>query len=95
MPSNDKPDQVDHQSSTKREASANADRVGLAMELPVTFVGAVAVGGFIGYYLDKWLHTAPWLLVVFGCLGFTAGILEIARRFAPKDPGGDDGSHSS
>jgi ATP synthase protein I len=55
----------------------------LATELPFTLVGAVVVGGLIGYYLDKWLHTTPWMLVVFGGFGFVAGILEIARRFGP------------
>lgn len=57
----------------------------LGLELPFTFVGTVALGGFIGYFLDKWLHTGPWLMVVFGCFGFAAGILEIARRLRPKD----------
>jgi ATP synthase protein I len=57
----------------------------LGLELPFTFVGAVALGGFIGYFLDKWLHTGPWLMTVFGCFGFAAGILEIARRLRPKD----------
>ncbi|HZV90283.1 MAG TPA: AtpZ/AtpI family protein [Candidatus Binatus sp.] len=57
----------------------------LGLELPFTFAGAVALGGFIGYFLDKWLHTGPWLMAVFGCFGFAAGILEIARRFRPKD----------
>jgi F0F1-type ATP synthase assembly protein I len=57
----------------------------LGLELPFTFAGAVALGGFIGYFLDKWLHTGPWLMTVFGCFGFAAGILEIARRFRPKD----------
>lgn len=55
------------------------------MELPFTFVAAVAVGGLIGYFLDQWLHTGPWLMVVFGGLGFAGGILEIMRRFRPKD----------
>jgi F0F1-type ATP synthase assembly protein I len=55
------------------------------MELPFTFVGAVTAGGLIGYFLDKWLHTSPWLMIVLGCFGFVGGILEIARRFAPKD----------
>jgi F0F1-type ATP synthase assembly protein I len=57
----------------------------LGLELPFTFAGAVALGGFIGYFLDKWLHTGPWLLTLFGCFGFAAGILEIARRFRPRD----------
>jgi ATP synthase protein I len=55
------------------------------MELPFTFVGAIALGGFIGYFLDKWLHTGPWLMTVFGCFGFAAGILEISRRMRPKN----------
>jgi F0F1-type ATP synthase assembly protein I len=55
------------------------------MELPFTFVGAVTAGGLLGYFLDKWLHTSPWLMIVLGCFGFVGGILEIARRFAPKD----------
>lgn len=56
----------------------------MAMELPFTFAAAVALGGFVGYYLDKWLHTAPWLLILFGAFGFVAGIVEIARRFRPR-----------
>jgi F0F1-type ATP synthase assembly protein I len=55
----------------------------LAFELPFTFVGAVAVGGLIGFYLDKWLHSGPWLMIVFGTFGFVAGIVEIARRLGP------------
>jgi ATP synthase protein I len=67
----------------------------MAMEVPFTFVGAVAVGGLIGYFLDKWLHTGPWLMIVFGCFGFTGGILEIARRFGPRDSGSNDGKRAS
>lgn len=40
----------------------------------IEFVGAVLVGAFIGYLLDKWLHTAPWLMIVLLCLGFAAGL---------------------
>ena len=56
----------------------------IAMELPFTLVGAVALGGLLGYFLDKWLHTAPWLLVAFGGLGFVAGIREVIRRIPAK-----------
>ena len=56
----------------------------LAMELPFTIVGAVVVGGFFGYLLDKWLHTAPWLMVILGGFGFAGGVSEIIRRFRPK-----------
>ncbi|HVO58475.1 MAG TPA: AtpZ/AtpI family protein [Dongiaceae bacterium] len=55
----------------------------LAMELPFTLVGAVVFGGLLGYFLDRWLHTAPWLMLVLGGLGFAGGVREVLRRL-PK-----------
>ena len=59
-------------------------KAGLAMELPFTLVGAVVVGGAIGYFLDKWLHTAPWMLIVLGGIGFAGGVSEVIRRLRPQ-----------
>ena len=56
----------------------------IAMELPFTLVGAVVFGGLLGYFLDKWLHTTPWLLVIFGGLGFVAGVREVIRRLPAR-----------
>ena len=56
----------------------------LAMELPFTLVGAVVCGGLLGYFVDKWLHTGPWLMMVLGGLGFVAGIREVIRRLPAK-----------
>jgi F0F1-type ATP synthase assembly protein I len=56
----------------------------MALELPVVFVGAVLLGGALGYFLDKALHTGPWLMFVFGGLGFYGGIREVIRRTATK-----------
>jgi ATP synthase protein I len=70
-------------------------QLGLAVDLPLTFGAAVFLGGLLGYYLDKWLHTGPWLMVVFGSFGFVGGIVEIARRLGPKDSGGNDVNRSS
>ncbi len=60
----------------------------MAMELPFILVGAVVVGGGIGWALDRWLATQPYLMIVFGALGFFAGIRDVLRRAAPK--GNDD-----
>ena len=73
-----------------RKAPTISTQLGAAMELPFSFVGAICMGGLIGYFLDKWLHTGPWLMVVFGCFGFVGGILEIVRRFNPKGSAGND-----
>jgi ATP synthase protein I len=57
---------------------------GLAMELPFTIVGSILLGGFLGYLLDRWLHTSPWFLIAGGGFGFAAVVIEIARRFRPR-----------
>ena len=61
-----------------------AKQSALAMELPITIVGAILLAGFVGYLLDRWLHTSPWLLIVGGALGFAASLLDIARRYRPR-----------
>lgn len=57
----------------------------MATELPFILVGGVVIGGGIGYFLDEKLHTAPWLLLALGLLGFGAGMREILRRLRPRD----------
>jgi ATP synthase protein I len=52
---------------------ASYSTVGLEMGL------SVAVGAIIGYYLDKWLHTGPWLLIVFLIFGAIAGFRSLYR----------------
>ena len=88
MPSDNKPDDSESLKSQKTRQSSAQAQLATAMELPFTFVAAVAVGGLIGYFLDQWLHSGPWLMIVFGSFGFAGGILEIMRRFRPKDSSG-------
>jgi ATP synthase protein I len=48
------------------------------------FSGAVIGGLIVGYYLDEWLGTAPWLLLVgtFGGLATAViRILALTKRF--------------
>ncbi len=40
---------------------------------------SIAVGLFIGYFLDRWLGTAPWLLLSFTVLGIVSGLLSLFR----------------
>jgi F0F1-type ATP synthase assembly protein I len=94
MPLDHKPQQTGTETKGSRRVAPISTQLGAAMELPFSFVGAVFMGGLIGFFLDKWLHTGPWLMVVFGCFGFVGGILEIVRRFNPKGSGKDDGRAS-
>jgi ATP synthase protein I len=40
---------------------------------------SVAVGAIGGYYLDKWLKTEPWLLIIFLIFGAIAGYRSLYR----------------
>jgi len=40
---------------------------------------SVLIGLGIGYYLDKWLGTAPWLMILWLGFGFAAGVRSLLR----------------
>ena len=40
---------------------------------------SVLIGLAIGYYLDKWLGTGPWLMVLWIGIGFAAGVRSLYR----------------
>jgi F0F1-type ATP synthase assembly protein I len=65
---------------TEKNVEAAASGSALAMELPFTMVGAIAVGAAIGFFADRWLHTGHILTIVLGALGFAAGVREVLRR---------------
>lgn len=53
--------------------------LGMAFRVSVEILSAVGVGVAIGWLLDRWLGTRPWLLLVFVVLGGAAGILNVYR----------------
>jgi ATP synthase protein I len=62
--------------------SARDDRgagLGLALRMGAELVAGVFVGVGIGWLLDGWLGTRPWLTVVFLFLGFAAGLVSMVR----------------
>jgi F0F1-type ATP synthase assembly protein I len=62
------------------KAKKYAGNVALAMELPFTVVGAVVLGGLLGFFLDHWLHTKVVFTLLLGGVGFAAGLKEVLRR---------------
>lgn len=67
------------------KAKKYSSQTALAMELPFTIVGAVLLGGLLGYFLDHWLHTKLIFTLVLGGLGFAGGLKEVLRRLAQSD----------
>jgi len=53
--------------------------IGFAFRVGIELVSALAVGVGIGWLLDRWLGTRPWLMVVFFFLGAAAGVLNVWR----------------
>ena len=45
----------------------------------ISLVAATAIGLLIGYGLDWWLNTRPWLTMVFALFGIAAGFLNLFR----------------
>lgn len=74
-----------------REGSGAA--MALAMRAGGEFVAGIIVGGFIGWLLDAWLGTKPWLMIAFFFLGVTAGIVNVIRAASP--PRGRDSAAQS
>ncbi len=62
--------------------------MGSAFKLGTELVAAVAVGTIIGFILDSWFDTKPWLIVIFFFLGAAAGMLNVirtAKKMQKKD----------
>ncbi|NCO53018.1 MAG: AtpZ/AtpI family protein [Deltaproteobacteria bacterium] len=43
----------------------------------ISMVAATFIGLAMGYYLDRWLETGPWLTLVFLLLGIVSGFRNI------------------
>lgn len=80
MPSDNKPENSESPSLVKEKVKEVSNQATIAMELPFVLVSAVVVGGLLGYFLDRWLHTKPVFLLILGGIGFYAGVRDVLRR---------------
>jgi ATP synthase protein I len=68
-------------------AMSGGPAMGVGLRLGVEFVGALAVGGGLGWLAGRWLGSAPVGLLVGLLLGFAAGLLSVRRAMnAAYDP---------
>ncbi|HZJ12564.1 MAG TPA: AtpZ/AtpI family protein [Methyloceanibacter sp.] len=85
--------QARHAPAPGPEPQSHGAALGQALRLGIELVAGVAVGGFIGWALDRFLGTAPLLMVVFLGLGATAGMLNVvrtAKRMQAAAPSGKE-----
>jgi ATP synthase protein I len=70
------------------ESEKRGSFMGNAFKLGTELVAAVAVGTIIGFILDTWFDTKPWLIIIFFFLGAAAGMLNViktANRMQKED----------
>ena len=70
-------------SKIKKQVQSDSEKRGLfmgnAFKLGTELVAAVGVGTIIGFILDSWFDTKPWLMIIFFFLGAAAGMLNVVR----------------
>lgn len=68
------------QAEAKRTTKPEPDPSYRAGQLVLSnLIGAPAGGFIIGFVLDKWLGTQPWLLLTMLFLGFAGGFMNVMR----------------
>jgi len=63
-------------------ATRDMSQMSRGLRLGSEFVAAVLVGAGLGYLLDMWLQTSPWLFLAMMLFGFAAGVLNVVRSAA-------------
>ena len=70
-------------SKIKKQVLSDSEKrgsfMGTAFKLGTELVAAVGVGTIIGFILDSWFDTKPWLILIFFFLGTAAGILNVIK----------------
>ena len=70
-------------SKIKKQINPNEEKrgsfMGNAFKLGTELVAAGGVGTIIGFILDSWFGTKPWLILIFFFLGAAAGMLNVIR----------------
>lgn len=72
-------------SQAQKEGQRDQTATGKALRAGTDLVAALAVGGFLGYWIDRWLDTKPLFMIVMLFLGFAAGFLNIYRSQMGED----------
>jgi ATP synthase protein I len=66
-------------SKVSKDTDTPSSKLGVAFKISTEMVAAVVVGTIIGFILDNWFGTKPWLILIFFFVGVVAGILNVFR----------------
>ena len=68
----------------KTENNSNQTLTNTFSRVATELLAGLLIGAGIGWTIDKWLNTSPWLLIIFFLLGGAAGILNLWRIVTGK-----------
>lgn len=71
--------------SNGKEYKETLEQMALVTQLGLTMAGSIIFCFFIGYFLDKWLHTKGIFLVIFILLGVFGGGWTVYRQIMAMD----------
>ena len=57
----------------------NVASLGNALKIGTELIAAVLVGSILGFFLDNWFDTKPFIMISFFFIGVAAGILNVIR----------------
>ena len=63
----------------QKNRGSNAASIGKALKISTELVAAVFVGTILGFILDNWFGTKPWLTICFFIMGVAAGISNVFK----------------
>ena len=65
--------------AAEKRAAGSSSGYAMGMRAASELVAGVLVGGVIGWQLDAWLGTRPWLMILFFLLGVAGAFWNIIR----------------
>ena len=68
-----------YKNKNQSEKDNQKSSFGKAFQLSTELVSAVLVATIIGFILDNWFDTKPWLIIIFFFIGVAAGIMNVIR----------------
>src|SRR4051794_7243693 len=84
----DRMQQAEAKRTAKRQPDSNYQSGQLVLS---QLVGCPLGGGIVGWLMDRWFGTRPWLMLVMLFLGFAVGfwsVIRIANKSSGKSRGG-------
>jgi ATP synthase protein I len=69
----------ENDSGRQAELKGAPTSMGLGFRIGIELLVGLVIGAGIGWGLDSWLKTAPWLMLLFLFLGGAAGVMNVLR----------------